>query len=279
MSFFILQEVELVTTATENGSISLNVINETTKKSIEPTMTVIENEPVSLNVVKETIIEEMGPEISATENESVSTNVLKKPTKKRPSRKKKCGDKMSKMDAQKILPKKKKGRTFNLKKRNSISNEVKKNTNHTSSKSEPKIVYIPNITTNSEKKTIDVTQKPSPKVCQFCEKIFKKNADLERHVRIHTGDKPYKCDQPECNKAFATKSSLEYHIITHSGKMKRAECPQCNGLFATTSTLKVHMRQHTGEKPFKCPVCGDAFRTTGHLHAHIIVHERKKKRK
>lgn len=90
------------------------------------------------------------------------------------------------------------------------------------------------------------TQKPSPKVCKFCKKIFKKNADLERHERIHTGDKPYKCNQPDCNKAFATKSSLEYHIITHSGKMKRAECPQCNGLFATTSTLKVHMRQHTG---------------------------------
>ncbi|XP_026810472.1 zinc finger protein 665-like [Rhopalosiphum maidis] len=248
------QETELVTTATENESLALNV-------------------------AKETTIKEMGPEMTTTENESISSSVLKETTKKLPLRKKKCGDKMSKLDSQKIVPKTKNVHTFNLKKKNSISNEVKKSINHASSKAEPKVLYVPNIATNSAERTISITQKPSPKVCQFCEKIFKKNADLERHERIHTGDKPYKCDQPDCNKAFATKSSLEYHIITHSGKMKRAECPQCNGLFATTSTLKVHMRQHTGEKPFKCPVCGDAFRTTGHLHTHVIIHERKKKRK
>ncbi|XP_050437009.1 zinc finger protein 91-like isoform X2 [Adelges cooleyi] len=116
---------------------------------------------------------------------------------------------------------------------------------------EPMMLYMPNITISLEKEK-KMEKYLKLKKCQFCSKVFKKNADLERHERIHTGCKPFKC------------------------KMKRAVCSKCNGLFATTSSLKVHMRQHTGEKPFKCPMCGDTFRTSGHMHTHILIHERKK---
>lgn len=40
------------------------------------------------------------------------------------------------------------------KKKNTISNEVKRNINHPSGKAEPKVVYVPNIATNSEERTI-----------------------------------------------------------------------------------------------------------------------------
>ncbi|XP_050533565.1 zinc finger protein 236-like isoform X2 [Daktulosphaira vitifoliae] len=158
-------------------------------------------------------------------------------------------------------------------------NEVPKLNNRSAKfddNSEPKVLYVPNISADFNKKNITTIERIKLKVCEFCGKLFKKNADLERHKRIHTGSKPFKCNEQGCVKAFATKCSLEYHTITHLGKMKRAVCPLCNGLFATTSSMRIHLRQHTGEKPFKCPVCGDAFRTSGHLNTHSMIHERKK---
>ncbi|KAF4792331.1 hypothetical protein TURU_122448 [Turdus rufiventris] len=50
--------------------------------------------------------------------------------------------------------------------------------------------------------------------CSYCPKSFKKPSDLVRHVRIHTGEKPYKCD--ECGKSFTVKSTLDCHVKTHT---------------------------------------------------------------
>jgi len=47
-------------------------------------------------------------------------------------------------------------KTLNMKKRNSISNEVKRSINNASSKKEPKVIFIPNIATNSEERTISI---------------------------------------------------------------------------------------------------------------------------
>ncbi|KYO35392.1 zinc finger protein 236 isoform A [Alligator mississippiensis] len=52
--------------------------------------------------------------------------------------------------------------------------------------------------------------------CTYCPKSFKKPSDLVRHVRIHTGEKPYKCD--ECGKSFTVKSTLDCHVKTHTGQ-------------------------------------------------------------
>uniref|UniRef100_A0A3P8YQW9 C2H2-type domain-containing protein n=1 Tax=Esox lucius TaxID=8010 RepID=A0A3P8YQW9_ESOLU len=49
--------------------------------------------------------------------------------------------------------------------------------------------------------------------CNFCEKVFSKNFDLQQHIRSHTGEKPFQCIV--CGRAFAQKSNVKKHMQTH----------------------------------------------------------------
>ncbi|KAG8234183.1 hypothetical protein J437_LFUL007343 [Ladona fulva] len=50
--------------------------------------------------------------------------------------------------------------------------------------------------------------------CSFCGKCFGGNRERERHVRIHTQEKPFHCSI--CEKSFNRKDNLQTHMATHS---------------------------------------------------------------
>ncbi|XP_024612566.1 zinc finger and BTB domain-containing protein 7C [Neophocaena asiaeorientalis asiaeorientalis] len=102
--------------------------------------------------------------------------------------------------------------------------------------------------------------------CPICHKVIMGAGKLPRHMRTHTGEKPYMCNI--CEVRFTRQDKLKIHMRKHTGERPYL-CIHCNAKFVHNYDLKNHMRIHTGVRPYQCEFCYKSFTRSDHLHRHI----------
>jgi len=80
-----------------------------------------------------------------------------------------------------------------------------------------------------------------------CDRGFTTLANMKRHEKLHSGEKPYICTHEACNKSFARKYDLKVHSRTHT-KEKPYQCALlgCGKRFSRVSSMREHERNIHG---------------------------------
>jgi len=96
--------------------------------------------------------------------------------------------------------------------------------------------------------------------------------------KVPLSERPYACLVENCPRRFSRSDELTRHMRTHTGQ-KPFQCRICMRNFSRSDHLTTHIRTHTGEKPFACDVCGRRFARSDERRRHMKIHLREQAKK
>ncbi|XP_040268935.1 early growth response protein 4-like [Bufo bufo] len=108
-------------------------------------------------------------------------------------------------------------------------------------------------------------------------KKYRRNKFPAKCFRPKPHEKAFACPVESCIRSFARSDELNRHLRIHTGH-KPFQCRICLRNFSRSDHLTTHIRTHTGEKPFSCDMCGRRFARSDEKKRHGKVHLKQKTR-
>ena len=112
--------------------------------------------------------------------------------------------------------------------------------------------------------------------CQICNKLLSTQFSKERHMLLHTGEKPFKCTVEGCNRRFIQKSGKREKYcdvvcsFTLENDITHIFIPSFSDLNAH---IKVHERQPENRHK-RCPWCPLTFKHEINYQRHMKTHKK-----